>query len=618
MSPRRLSLRARFLLACAALVSAGAIASLWTLATLSRLGETAATMVRDSDATTAATAGMAGALERENDALLLVLARDPRARRTLDYERRETDRVLDRLAALLTGPGEPQMAAQLRRMVRSYRLAADRVAGEEDVTRGLLRYHAEVNPRLRQAAGQVAAVRDRHFQQSQLASALARDEVRRARTLVVAITLVAVVASALVALALARMVVAPLRALEAGAVAIRSGDLDSRVSLAEGDELGNLATAFNEMAEQVAHFRRSDLTEVLRSRRFLEASLEALPDAVLLLEPSGAVITMNTRAWALLCDVGMEEPGPLVDLTPLGLTRERLASAGPAASSAPLDLGSATAVRRGNEVRHILPRVVATASDEPAGQRVVAVLSDVTDLVRLDAMRAELTAVASHELRTPVTTLRMTLLMLRESGAVLPAHVRALVDTAVLGVDQLAGTVDELLDVTQIEAGKLRLNLDLLDVAELGRDAAAAAGERAREEGLSLAVRVAGGLPPVRADATRLRIVVDNLLDNALKYARERVQVEVAAADGVAPRILLSVADDGPGVPAELRERIFEKFFRVEHLRPEAQGQRRGTGIGLYLCRELVALHGGSIRCEEGADGRGARLSIELPALAVT
>ena len=145
-------------------------------------------------------------------------------------------------------------------------------------------------------------------------------------------------------------------------------------------------------------------------------------------------------------------------------------------------------------------------------------LYDVTELARLDEMRSELVAVASHELQTPLTTLRMTLLMLQETSDLLPARQRELVATSLIGVEQLTDTVHEFLDLTRIEAGQLRLNLEPVHIAGLLGDVVRRAERQADAQAVHVRLTVESMLPPVVGDPRRLRGVFDNIVSNALKY----------------------------------------------------------------------------------------------------
>jgi signal transduction histidine kinase len=161
------------------------------------------------------------------------------------------------------------------------------------------------------------------------------------------------------------------------------------------------------------------------------------------------------------------------------------------------------------------------------------------------------------------------------------------------------------------------LHLEPLHPAPLVASAIARAEARSAAREVRIRARLAPELPCLHGDARRLGAVLDNVLSNALKYspAGGTVTVEVAPLRAESARrrsaISISVTDEGPGVPSAYRARIFEKFFRVPQ--PEAATRDRGAGIGLYLCRQIVDLHGGWIACASGPGDRGTRITLELP-----
>ena len=249
----------------------------------------------------------------------------------------------------------------------------------------------------------------------------------------------------------------------------------------------------------------------------------------------------------------------------------------------------------------------------------VAVLDDVTEFARLDELRSELIGVASHELKTPLTTLRMNLLMLGEGSSEMTARQQELISAAIGGCEELGSTIEELLDVTRIESGQLRLNLVPVDLGAILTTTYQGLATRFDDACVHLTIASEAPSTMVRGDPTRLRSVFANVLTNALKYspAGSTVTVRVSSGQnagvGGNGHLQITVTDLGPGVPAEYRERIFEKFFRIEHhIESRAEGVR-GTGIGLYLCREILKAHGGAISCESGDGGTGTRIAITLP-----
>jgi NtrC-family two-component system sensor histidine kinase KinB len=250
----------------------------------------------------------------------------------------------------------------------------------------------------------------------------------------------------------------------------------------------------------------------------------------------------------------------------------------------------------------------------------VVVLYDVTDFARLDELRMELVGVASHELKTPLTTLRKNLLLLGEDASNLSPRQQEVLSTAIAGCQQLANTIDELLDLTRIEAGQLRLSNEVIDLYGVIDRAVASMHQRFEDAEIELRLDRQCPSAMVRGDPVRLGMVFTNLLSNALKYTPHggRVWIRVAslqnAAAGGNPLLQIAVTDTGPGIPNAFRERVFEKFFRVEQHQENGEGGTKGAGIGLYLCRQIVDAHRGKISCEPGESGLGTRIALVIPA----
>jgi NtrC-family two-component system sensor histidine kinase KinB len=618
----RVGLRLRFGIAAVLLVCATVIASVWTLAALSRLSGLVTDTVRDSEVVTAVTSKLSGALEREDDAVLLILAGDPGGTAVLARERMVVDRAVAELFDVLGPADEQELARPLESELHAYRRAADAVAAVASEREALVQYHQHANPLLRRAVALTTVIRDRHFELARRAVTGVKDEASASRRAVLLITLAALGFAVLVAWHLTSRVVGPLRRLTRGANAIREGRFEEPIELSSQDELGELASAFNQMAADLAEFRRTNIDEVVQAKHTLEATLEALPDAVVLLDADGRILSMNHAALAVVRAAAVPNPRTLDDLRITGLDRDAVARAIKAeAHFAPVtDLTRTIPVECDGTSQRLLPRVVPVPGLTPRQSGAILLLYDVTDLVRLDEMRSELVAVVSHELQTPLTTLRMTLLMLQETAAGLPARERELVATSLIGVEQLTETVHEFLDLTRIEAGELRLNLEPVHLPSLLLDVVRHVEAQAAAQGIHIRSDIAADVARIMGDRRRLRVVFDNLLSNALKYTPSGgtiiVSVESAGPGGVHAGlevVTIRVTDTGPGVPAAFRTRIFDKFFRLEHQQLDDRRHPRGAGIGLYMCRQIVELHGGHVSCAAGRDDRGTCMAVELP-----
>jgi NtrC-family two-component system sensor histidine kinase KinB len=447
----------------------------------------------------------------------------------------------------------------------------------------------------------------------------ARNRARRAGVIVAGLSLAALACSALVALRLARAILGPVRELTRGVEAIRDDDLTHRVGVDSSDELGRLAEGFNRMAERLREYRDSSLGELLLAKATLESTLAVLPDAVIVIAPDGRIVATNAVAKTILRTSGGEEPGRIQTLPlPADVLRAVEETLHGGRDGVRSDLSQALTVCVDGRPLRLLVTVAPIPEFVPRRRGAVLVLADVTDFARLDELRSELVAVASHELKTPLTSLRMDLLLLGERAENLTPRQIEILSAAVRAGEELAGTIDELLDLTRIEAGQLRLQRERVDLDALTEQVARSLRPRFEDATIRLHVLHDAPAPIVLGDAARLRIVFNNLLDNALKYTPSggEVAIRLASGQNVATGgrqfLHISVTDSGPGIPPEYHERVFEKFFRVEHQEKCGAEGVRGVGIGLYLCRQIIEAHGGSIRCEVDAAGRSTRIAIHL------
>jgi len=617
-------LQSRFILAGSLLVATTIGGSVWSAITFVRLNSVVDETLRESQGTIDLTTELTSSLEREDDALLLFVSGDVnKARIDLASERRRGDTCFQRILASLHDNEDEELiiAAALRKQIDRYRAAGDELLASGNKPGALERYHRKVNPLLRQAVAECDKLREANFRAMQNAGIHARDESARSMRIVISISLLAILIGVVVSLWLARSVLRPVRELTDSVEDIRRGNFDRRVQQTTTDELGHLAAGFNRMAEALSEYRRSSLGELLSAKMTLEATLNALPDAVLVFGPDGLIVTANPPARLLLSATNVGSATQLAELSFSADHRSAIESAlagNPPPTRSPDFRRTFEAVLNGQRRRFLLTAVpIAEFAEGKFGA--VAILDDVTEFARLDELRSELVGVASHELKSPLTTLRMNLLMLSEGASEMTSRQQELISAASQGCEEFGSTIEELLDVTRIESGQLRLNLVPVDLVAIVKTTYQGLETRFEDARVRLILTCEASATMARGDPARLKSVFANVLTNALKYspARGTVTVRVSgqnAGVGEKTPLQITVTDQGPGVPAEYRERIFEKFFRVEHHTNQRAEGVRGTGIGLYLCREIVRAHGGTISCEPGDDGTGTRIAITLPA----
>ena len=251
------------------------------------------------------------------------------------------------------------------------------------------------------------------------------------------------------------------------------------------------------------------------------------------------------------------------------------------------------------EFLHIIAGLVATAAYDSLRAR---------EILELEELRDSLIHMIVHDLRTPLTSIIGGLQTVADT-AYDAEMTREFVPMALKSADTLLEMVNTLLDINKMESGEMELDLATVRPAEIAEAALAQVQDLAREHRHELTVALDPSCPPIRADASKLRRVVVNLLGNALKFTPDGGHIKLTVAC-TAPGVTLSVSDDGPGIPPEDRERIFEKFGQVQRRAP---GRQPSTGLGLTFCRMVAEAHGGRIWVES-EPGHGSTFFVFIPA----
>ena len=385
---------------------------------------------------------------------------------------------------------------------------------------------------------------------------------------------------------------------------IAGGNPEQVVPVLSRDELGELAASFNAMARTIREFRQAGTARLLRAQKTAQATIDSFPDPVIVVDPGGTIERSNPAAQRILGIAQATEFVPWSAPEPIRAPLADVLGGGPDYLPSTVDLS--LCLRDEGQEKFYLPRILAIrGEDGPPGAALV--LHDVTKFRLVDQLKSDMVATVSHELKTPLTSLQMAVHLLLEEvvGPLEPGQVEMLL-TARQDVDRLLAMVNDLLDLTRIEQGRVMLDLRPTDPAGLVSGALARFAPQAHDGGIELTASVAPGLPRVLVDVDRLEHVFDNLVVNALAHTRRGSAVRVSAEpDG--DWVKFEVADEGDGIPPEHLPRVFDRFYRVPGLAPRARGW------GWPIAREIVAGHGGQIGVSS-EPGRGSRFTVRLPA----
>jgi two-component system phosphate regulon sensor histidine kinase PhoR len=416
------------------------------------------------------------------------------------------------------------------------------------------------------------------------------------RMLAIATGLATLVAIAMSATA-AHLATGPMRRLIESARRMAEGDLATRTNTRGTDEFDRLGRALDQLAGSFS----TALGELKEERDLLQGILEGMQEGVLLLDAEGKAVMVNPSLRAMLL-IGADATGKTVlelvrhaELKQL-LDRARTAE-GPTLGEVEL---------AGIKPRRLLVRAAAQHGDAPG---LLAVFVDVTDVRRLESLRRDFVSNASHELRTPVSSILSAAETLRDVALQDPAASPRFVDIIVRNAERLKRLVDDLLDLSRIESREFQLSPEPADVPATVAHVLSLFRERADKKRIRLVAEAPAELPQGTFDKKALEAVLSNLVDNAVKYCPEGSSVTVRATPGEGTLLRIAVEDTGPGIEAKHLPRLFERFYRVDAGRSREVG---GTGLGLSIVKHLIEAMGGTIKVESTV-GRGTAFRFTLP-----
>ena len=574
------------------------------------------------------------AVERIDSSFQFALAGQPeKARQQYTESWPAYDQALDKERENITLPGEGALVAELTEQTRHYRRQGDLFiramgpAGPAAVVAALALGplaslpalsedpgpHHYFGPggllerftQIKTLSGKILSMNQENMEQaSHKAQRLARQSLLGFGIGLAA----AVILALLLAWNTGRTILRPIRAATDSALAIGAGDLNQLVPVSSDDELGQFADAFNTMARQLRQFRQTNYSQLLTAQRTSQATIDSFPDPVLVVGTEGQIEMANPAARRLFggaaegtraAPIPWQPPEPIRQPIVDALKNQR--------AYLPEGFDHAIPLSMNGQEHVFVPRILPIR--DPYGNTLGAavLLQDVTSFRLLDQIKTDLVATVSHELKTPLTSIRLAIHLLLEEtiGPLAPKQVELLLD-ARESAEALLAKINHLLNLARLEQGREQIDLLPETPASLLQTAADVIRPRADDKGVTVSVEVEPGLPMVEADAQRLGYALGNLLDNAVTYADAggRITLSAFREDG---GVAFAVADTGRGIPPEHVARIFEKFFRVP-----GQSVGGGTGLGLAIVREIVTAHGGHIRCES-QPGVGTTFRIWLP-----
>lgn len=405
----------------------------------------------------------------------------------------------------------------------------------------------------------------------------------------------------------------PLRALVEGIREISQGNYRQRLNFSKNDEFADVSIAFNEMTDRLKEWESSNLATVLSEKQRIETIIEQMQDAIIGLNEKQEILFINTVAENILNLKEQKLVGQQV--AKFTATNDLFKSI-----IGNTELKSFKVALNGKESYFQLESreiVIPNLNPNPnevlniAGKSVgrVYILRNITEFKERDEAKTNFIATISHELKTPISSIKMSLKLLQDEriGPVNPQQLE-LVNHIKEDSDRLLKITSELLDLSQVETGNIQLNFVESDPLEIVNYALNAVKFPAEQKGITLEVMAPSQLPKVHVDVEKTAWVLVNFLSNALRYSPEKSKVFITLSEK-SKQIIFSVKDFGKGIDEQYQKRLFERYFQV----PTDGQNKAGSGLGLAISKNFIEAQDGNIWVES-AIGEGSTFYFSLPA----
>ncbi len=582
----------------------------WAMLNLVHLGQASDAILRENYKSILAAESMIDAIERQDSATLLVLlGYDEKG--AVQFHENESLFLqwLNRAKDNITIPGEEKIVHSIETNYSAYLLNFSRLheMGVSSSQQAGNFYHDTIFPSFKNVRDNAVRLREINQDTMFAASSRARTVARTAIWSTAAVSAAAIGLGLLFSLLLSKRLVRPIRRMMESTRALAEGDYEVQVPDVGSDELGRLAESFNTMARKLGIYHRLDVEQIVAEKHKSDAVLRSIDDGVVVVDAGFRVANINPQAGHIL---GVDSEAALgkhfLEVVKDERLFELIKQTAESGRPPKIDEGSSIlSIGEGESARHYLFGITPVVSKGGEMMGVVLLLRDVTRLKELDRMKSEFVMTASHELKTPLHSLGMSIDLLREGAAEkLDDKQKELLAVAHEEVLRLRSLVGDLLDLSRIESGKVEMDFDQVSPNMLADKAVDICKARAEEKKIALVTNVPDGIPDVRADVNKITWVLTNLITNAIRYADSSITVSARLAG---QWVHLSVTDDGEGIPPEYQSRIFEKFVQLK-----SEKSVGGTGLGLAICREIVRAHKGTIWVDS-MPGKGSTFTLTLP-----
>ncbi|WP_319418608.1 HAMP domain-containing sensor histidine kinase [Pleurocapsa sp. FMAR1] len=578
----------------------------WGVVNLRRLGKASEAILKENYRSILAAENTIDALERQDSAILLFLLENKeQGGQQFRNNQIEFLKWLGRAEGNITIPGEGKIIASIEEAYQDYLTAFFRLQQQNNPNTE--DYYERIVPIIEQIRDRCAQLRNINQSAMEAASANAQQVSSQAIWSMAIAGATAAGISLGFSLLLTRRIVQPLTEMTTATEKIARGEYDIALQVKSEDELGVLAREITTMSQKLKAFRDLNVGKTIVEKQRSEAIVQSIADGIIVVDSELRIIAINPIAASIANVKSMlATNNHFLDVFDNRQLYQHLRHTAETGTPPQLEDDILT-VEREKHTLYYKFAITPVISETEKTIGAILLLQDVTKLKELDNLKSEFVATASHELRTPLTGMAMSLNLLAETTEnKLSESESELLDAAVEDVERLRSLVNDLLDLSKIESGKIELDFIDVEVNFLLDKAISALQIQAKQKEITLAKQSLSEEIRVKADANKIIWVLTNLIANALRYSEAGEEIKIGATSRNS-WVEIFVTDKGAGIPLEFQSKIFDKFVQVE-----TEKDVGGSGLGLAICKEMVQAHGGRIWVDSTV-GQGSTFTFTLP-----
>lgn len=440
------------------------------------------------------------------------------------------------------------------------------------------------------------------FNSKELATINSRDQMYAT----IIISICSIILGMSVAIYFTRNTINPIYTLMSGIKSIKEGNLHQEIEITTHDEIGELAIEFNNMTKRLLQYDRSNLKNLISERNKSLAIVKSIEDPILVIDNEYKIILVNKSAESVFDIKEREVLGrhileTISDRHIFESIRDMLLQKSDSERE-----NDSIIFQKGSSTYYYILTVTSILNDDNDVNGIVCVFQDITHLKKIEQMKSDFISTVSHELRTPLTSIIMGTKLLLDYTEELKEDQKEIIEAIDEDSNQLMLLVNDLLDLSKAESGKMHINLEKASIYDIIELSIRPLYDMAQSREILLVHDVSPDLPPVYVDYKKIKVVINNLVINALKFTLKGGTVTISAKVR-GNFIHVSVKDSGVGIPEEYHKKIFEKFNQVGDVE-----QSEGTGLGLAIAKEFIKKHNGEIWVES-KPGVGSQFIFTLP-----